>query len=67
MYRSSKCGIDIGVRTFLTVYSNNKCYEIGNGITELIDKYNKKLDNIQSRKEKGEIRKKTANKARKKY
>ena len=67
VYRSGKCGIDIGVRTFLTVYSNNKCYEIGNGITELIDKYNKKLDNIQSRNKKGEIKKKTANKARKKY
>ena len=46
VYRSNKCGID--VRTFLTVYSNNKCYEIGNEITNLIDKYNKKLDNIQS-------------------
>ena len=51
----------------MTVYSNNKCYKIGNGITYLIDKYNKKLDNIQSRKEKGELTKKTANKARKKY
>jgi putative transposase len=67
MYRSNKCGIDIGVRTFLTVYSNNKCYEIGSGITKLIDKYNKKIDNIKSRNEKGELSKKKANKTRKKY
>jgi transposase len=67
VYRSSKCGIDIGVRTFQTVYSNNKCYEIGKGITKLIDKYNNKLDNIKSRENKGELKKKTANKARKKY
>jgi transposase len=67
MYRSSKCGIDIGVRTFQTVYSNNKCYEIGKGITKLIDKYNKKLDSIKARKSKGELSTRKANKAKKKY
>lgn len=67
VYRSSKCGIDIGVRTFQTVYSNNKCYEIGKGITKLIDKYNKKIDNIKSREKKGELKKKKAKKAIIKY
>lgn len=29
IFREDKCGIDIGVRTFMTVYSKNKCVEIG--------------------------------------
>ena len=30
VYREEKCGIDIGCRTFMTIYSNNKCIEVGN-------------------------------------
>ena len=67
IYREKKCGIDIGVRVFQTIYSENKCYEIGKGITKKIDIYNKKLDSINSRKEKKELSIKKANKARKKY
>lgn len=43
-----KCGIDIGVRTFLTVYSKPETYEIGTNTNQLIDRYNKRLDNIKS-------------------
>ena len=46
-----KCGIDIGVRTFLTVYSPEVCYEIGTNTNEIIDRLNKRLDNIKSSKD----------------
>ena len=44
-----KCGIDIGVRTFLTTYSPEETHEIGTKeITyKKIDMYNKKLDTLQ--------------------
>jgi len=48
VYREEKCGIDIGVRTFMTVYSKNKCVEIGKNICNQIDYYNKKLDKLKS-------------------
>ena len=43
-----KCGIDIGVRTFLTVYSPEKTYKIGPNTHDVIDKSNKKLDKLKS-------------------
>jgi putative transposase len=43
-----KCGIDIGVRTFLTVYSKAESYEIGTKTNKIIDRYNERLDNIKS-------------------
>jgi len=52
-----KCGIDIGVRTFLTVYSPEVCYEIGTNTNKVIDKINKRLDKIKSNKDElGEIK-----------
>jgi len=47
-----KCGIDIGVRTFLTVYSPEVTYEIGTNTNKIIDRMNKRLDGIKSNKEK---------------
>ena len=44
--REDKCGIDLGVRTFATVYSPNNSLEIGTNLTSTIDKYNKKMDKI---------------------
>jgi putative transposase len=46
--REENCGIDLGVRTFATVYSPNKTLEIGTNLTPVIDKYNKKMDKIKS-------------------
>ena len=43
--------IDPGVRTFLTVYSPEVCYEIGTNTNEIIDRLNKRLDNIKSSKD----------------
>jgi transposase len=46
--REQYCGIDLGIRTFATVYSNNKTSEIGTNLIPKIDKYNKKMDKIRS-------------------
>ena len=49
--REKYCGIDLGVRTFATVYSPSKTLEIGTNLTSVIDKYNKKMDKIKSDKD----------------
>lgn len=67
VFREDKCGIDIGVRTFMTVYSKNKCVEIGTNICQIIDKYNEKLDKLKSDNELKKLSKRTYNKARLKY
>ena len=41
-------GVDPGIRTFLTVYSNTKCVKIGNNIIATILKYLKKIDKLNS-------------------
>jgi IS605 OrfB family transposase len=43
----NKCGIDIGVRTFLTVYSKAETFEIGTKTNTIIDKVNNRLDKIR--------------------
>ena len=42
------CGIDLGVRTFATVYSKNESLEIGNNLIPTIDLYNKRKDQLKS-------------------
>lgn len=54
--RYKKCGIDLGVRTFATIYSPEKTIEIGNNTNDLIDKYNNKKTNFTSQKDKGLIK-----------
>ena len=49
-YHYDKCGIDIGVRTFMTVYSEDKTLEIAPDNNKIIDRINKRLDNIKSSK-----------------
>ena len=46
--REEECGIDLGVRTFATVYSPLQSLEIGTNLIPTIDKYNKKMDKIKS-------------------
>jgi transposase len=46
-----KCGIDIGVRTFLTTYSRSDSNEIGTNTYKTIDMANKRLDNIRKSKD----------------
>lgn len=47
----NKCGIDIGVRTFLTTYSKSASYEIGTNTYKIIDNINKRLDKIRENKD----------------
>ena len=49
--REDYCGIDLGIRTFATVYSPKNTLEIGTNLTSTIDKYNKKMDKIKSDKD----------------
>ena len=67
LFREEKCGIDIGVRTFQTIYSYNKCYEIGKNVSKHIDAINKKLDNIKSKLDNDKMKEKIYKKTRKKY
>jgi len=46
--REEKCGIDLGVRTFATIYSKNEAIEVGTNLTPKIDLYNKKIDKLKS-------------------
>lgn len=54
--KDSKCGIDIGVRTFLTIYSENQVVEVGKEILPRIDKHLKKEDKLQELRSKNIIR-----------
>ena len=49
--QNHKCGIDIGVRTFLTTYSYSESYEIGTNTYKTIDRINKRLDSIRKSKD----------------
>ena len=50
--RYKKCGIDLGVRTFGTLYSPERILEIGNNIKSILNAYYKKLDSINSSNDK---------------
>lgn len=41
-------GVDPGIRTFLTVFSNTKCVKIGNNLIPTILKYLKKIDKLNN-------------------
>ena len=56
--RTAKCGIDLGVRTFATVYSENGTQEIGTNLTNKINAYHKKRDKLQSEYSRGMIKRK---------
>jgi putative transposase len=60
-------GIDIGVRSFVTCYSPEKTYLIGNNTDEYIDRINKRLDNIKSNHDKNKISDSKYNKVYSKY
>lgn len=58
-------GVDPGIRTFLTVFSNGKCIKIGSNLIPIVLKYLKKLDKVNSMECKKKPRIK--DKLRKKY
>jgi transposase len=62
------CGVDIGVRTFATVYSHNKCYEIGTDLAKKkIDKHLSRIDKLSSHIDQKLISGSKATKVRLKY
>ena len=67
VYQYNRCGINIGVRTFLTVFSKSESFEIGTNTTKIIDTINNRLDNIRSNYNKKIINKKQFNKLYNKY
>jgi transposase len=50
--REPEVGVDIGVRTFITTYSNNQVNEIGTETCKKLDKFNLKLDKIREHRDK---------------
>ena len=42
------CGIDLGIRTFATIYSKDKTYSIGNDTEKILNKYLFKIDKISN-------------------
>jgi len=62
-----KCGIDIGVRTFMTVYSPEESLEIGSNTNNVIDDINNRLDSIKSSKANNNITMKKYKKIHIKY
>ncbi len=57
----------MGIRTFMTVYSKNKCIEIGKNVVNEIDKINNKLDKLKSSKDLNRITSNKYDKSRMKY
>lgn len=62
-----KCGIDLGIRTFATIYSPEKVIEIGNNTNKVIDKYLNKIDRINSQKDRNLLKQKLYNKINERY
>lgn len=42
--KKDSCSLDPGIKTFMTVFSNNKCAEIGNNLRETVIKYHRHID-----------------------
>lgn len=55
--RQEKCGIDPGIRTFLTCYSEKEVIEIGNNCYKRLHKHYQKIDTIQEKISKRLIKK----------
>lgn len=54
----NKCGIDGGIRTFLTIYNENNVYEIGTDVKTTLLPYYNKIDKINRLKDTKEINEK---------
>ena len=67
VHQYKKCGVDIGVRTFITTYSRGESMEIGTNNNKLIDKYNNKIDSIKSNYELKKLSKRKYEKSISKY
>jgi putative transposase len=60
--RYNKCGIDLGVRTFATLYSPEKTIEIGSNMKPIMNLYLKRMDKLNSNLDNNTIKQKLYNK-----
>ena len=65
--KEKKCGIDMGVRTFTTIYSENQTFEIGTNLMKKIDTYHARIDNLKSNLDQNKITKNLFEKVLNKY
>ena len=65
--RYKKCGIDLGVRTFGTLYSPERILEIGNNTKPILNSYYNKIDSINSSNDKKILKEKLYKKLIDKY
>ena len=65
--RYRKCGVDLGIRTFATIYTPEKVIEIGNNTNKTVDRYLKKMDRINSQKDREILKKKLFDKIHERY
>lgn len=65
--RYKKCGVDLGIRTFATIYTPEKIIEISNNTNQVIDRYLKKMDNINSQKDRNILKENMYNKILERY
>jgi len=65
--RYKKCGVDLGIRTFATIYTPEKVIEISNNTNQVMDRYLKKIDNINSQKDRNILKETMYNKILKRY
>jgi len=65
--RYRKCGVDLGIRTFATIYTPEKVIEIGNNTNKTVDRYLKKMDRINSQKDREILKKKLFDKIQERY
>ena len=54
--REGKCGIDIGVRTFITVYNDKQVTEVGKDSVKMMDRIHKRIDKIKEKYDKNKIK-----------
>ena len=60
--RYKKCGVDLGIRTFATIYTPEKVIEISNNTNQVMDRYLKKMDTINSQKDRNILKETMYNK-----
>lgn len=65
--RFKKCGVDLGIRTFATIYSPERLVEIGNNTNKYMDRYLNKMDKINSEKERNILKERLFKKILERY
>lgn len=65
--KHKKCGVDLGIRTFASIYTPDKVIEIGNNNNRVLDRYHNKIDKLKSEKDRNILKEKLYNHLKEKY